>query len=93
VLNFGASCKKHFGMDELFSSFWHRFDGLDEITPCHDYLNVLCKICRKQFYGGFSLRGFHTGILHTNSKLKWSWFLARFISNVFVVESSFGDFA
>jgi hypothetical protein len=55
VFNFGVGCKNHFGMNEIFFSFRCRFDGLNEITPCHDYLDILCKIYHKQFCGGIFL--------------------------------------
>ncbi len=63
VFNSGVDCKNHFGMDEPFSSFQCQFDGLNEITPSHDYLDVLCKIYHKRFCGGISRCGFHTRIL------------------------------
>jgi len=55
VFNFSVSCKNHFGMNEFFFSFQCQFDGLNEITPCHDYLDILCKICHKRFCGGIFL--------------------------------------
>jgi hypothetical protein len=41
-----SSCKNRFvGMDEPFLFFSCCFSGLDEITPYHDYLDTIYKIC------------------------------------------------
>lgn len=45
VLKLDTNCKNYFiNMNELFLSFRHRFVGLDENTPYHDYPNVLYRI-------------------------------------------------
>jgi hypothetical protein len=44
-LKLDTSCKNCFvGMDESFLFFSCYFDGLDEITPYHDYLDTIYKI-------------------------------------------------
>ncbi len=78
-------------MDEPFFSFQRWFDGLDEITPYHDYPNVLCGICYEWLCGGISFYGFTSKFFHINSQLKCYWFSTEPLSNNFTMESSYGD--
>ncbi len=67
-----ASYKNHFvSINEPFLCFQYRFGQLDEITPSHDYLDGLYKICHYRFCDGIPLyqmfktylRQFYGGIL------------------------------
>jgi hypothetical protein len=55
--------KNHFrGYQWTLFSFRRRFNGLDEITPYHDYPNIFCGIYHEWLCGGISFYGFHIKI-------------------------------